>query len=309
MSYPKFTLDGKGGVGHHRLFYRMLNEKRHADVGPIFEEWSRDPVLSEGGSMLVSAEPIWRLGIGGGTSKKRRQRFLERVASYLDGFNVTVVAAFRRPDLFAASMYQELVRQHHIHMPSLSVWARDPDRYSPGYYLLSEYYLNLTLLGREFGHPLVFDYGNLSASGNVVPKFLSRLGVEAFESQGLGRSNSGLPHVETAIKNYANKYIPDFDHGVGYKFLSWMRSEDVYAEISSHFPSNATLWDSLSDQEAYLESRLADIAGLRRVSAGDPLPSLDEFETADLGGDVTPVSRVPEPVMAMVDDYFLEKRG
>lgn len=307
ISYPSFALDRKGGVGHHRVFYRMLNEKRHTEVSPIFDTWSRDPVLSEGGSMLLSAEPIWRLGIGSGTSKKRRQRFLERMASYLKEFNVTVVAAFRRPDLFAASMYQELVRQHHIHMPSLSVWARDPDRYSPGYYLLGEYYLNLTLLGREFGHPLVLDYGDLGVSGNIVPSFLSKLGVETFETEGLSRSNSGLPHIETAVKNYANQYISDFDHGVGYKFIDWMRSEDIYAEIVSHFPPDATLWDSLSDQENYVESRLADIAGVRRISGGNSLPSLDSFDNSDVGGEVNSVSHIPEPVVTMVDNYFMER--
>ena len=285
--------------GHHWLAHALAENGSvplPVDAVPLLAKRWLKKARRKHANVFISAEAFYRHVVGEGTYGEKRKRYLRLLADALDGFEVTAILVFRRPDDYIRSNYQERVtRSAHPIADFERFWRSG----QPGLH----YHLNAKLFKEVFSSLTCLIYEDLIASPDFFSQFFNALNIDVAGLDGVGVVRKSLCPVETRVKNFANKFLDN--RKAGKVFIDWMQSPEASACIRETYGTTEySLWPSHAAREEFLASRAEDIEKLRAEFFPDRerlFPPLKEGDTAP------PVPRLSQELKRMVLDYFGRK--
>ncbi len=198
--------------------------------------------------IVVSAEPFLRqiASRGEGADRAARRRvFLQRVADYFSGYDVTVSVYLRRPDKFAVSLYKENLVRSALASPFADYILQKSEAFDYGERLAPFHEL--------FGSVSLHSYEATVARG-LVPGFFADHGLPLSPDYKEERTRSGIGAVGALwlARAKANGGVDERDLQRRWDFLLSQASGEVLAD-----PEGADLWTSGAQRQAFLARSLA----------------------------------------------------
>jgi hypothetical protein len=201
LYYPDFVEIGRPTAASHHAF-------AHAIAGqpttPPFSESQIDAFVdlcakrSRAGTVLVSAEAIFRHEIGSGPFGDTHRAYIERLATRLRPIpDIVTVVCLRRQDTFAASMVQEHIKT--------TTMTRSLGQFGADFASFMDFEEHVDLYESAFGPGKVLIYERLMAGDGLVRNFFRELGVELSADEAAFRSfNPSLHPAVVLYKARAN---------------------------------------------------------------------------------------------------------
>lgn len=247
---------------HHVLAHTVAGEPTGLDADRIPDmvaRW-RDTADRTGGTVLLSAEPIYRHVLRKGRNNDwatARRRYLSRFARLLEPFEVEPVLVFRRPEDFARSSFQERVMQ-----TSQAPWGSFAEFRDQAVGRKIRYFRNARLLHDVFGALRVMTFEDLVRAGPVPHAFFGALGFDVTDLPEPGVVRRSLSPEETAVKLALVRrgYPPECNAAV----LDWLRAPGTAARIGEVFgPGPFGIWESAEALEAFRARTGPEVEKLR----------------------------------------------
>ena len=208
--YPSYTEIGLfDHYAHHHLAFAICGRKdkrlRDADAERFIDHIVRE--RRPGEKVLISAEPLYRLTLGGGPEVNRwrssaaaywdaREAFLERLRKYFPSDDVQILICLRRQDNFARSVYQERVKVTKYRDSFATFLHKDR--------AIFDYYRQVSLLAGIFPDITVVTFERLVADGNLHRAFFETIGIELFDTEDFPMANVSLPVEYVEFKRLLN---------------------------------------------------------------------------------------------------------
>ncbi|WP_300319010.1 hypothetical protein [Idiomarina sp.] len=258
--YPTYEpLSNKFKGGHHSIAHAIADDSRLLNVDEatsLVTLW-RHFCLRNGCALFVSAEAMYRQTLGEGKHSERREKYLERLAELFNGFDITVLIVFRRPDDYVRSWYQERVKSSLKKLPDFQAFRNSGLASGVNYSQAAKLFLS------NFRDVRGFIYEDLvSSSGNVVAGFLEQLGINVDGMERVKTVRKSLSVPQTVVKAYANEFIVNREHSK--KFSKWLKSEKGEDLLNQYFApeQHYSLWESGEARRNFIESRSDDLSKL-----------------------------------------------
>ena len=173
LIYPGYSpIVKKKQEAHHWLAHALAENESvplPAETVPLLARRWLKKARRKHSDVFVSAEAIYRHVIGAGTYAENRKRYLVRLAESLDGFEVTVILVYRRPDDYIRSIFQERVNRSAHPIPDFEKYYQSGQ---PGL----QYHLNATLFKEVFPSLICLIYEDLIASEDFFSQFFTDRG-------------------------------------------------------------------------------------------------------------------------------------
>jgi hypothetical protein len=179
LYYPDFAAIGRPSAGGHHAFANAIagqetkppfTEGQLVAFADLCASHSRDH------NVLVSAEPMFRHLIGGGSFWEGHRTYIERVADRLSAIvDIVPVVCLRRQDTFAASMVQEQIKTTSM-TRSLAQFAVDNAEFM-------DFEKHVDLYESVFGRAKVLIYERVIGGDGLLRNFFRELGVTLSEEE------------------------------------------------------------------------------------------------------------------------------
>lgn len=235
MWYPSYTEIGLfDHYAHHHLAFAISGRKdkklkdAHARRFIDFIDKERRP----GEKVLISAEPLYRLTLGGGPDVNRwrssaaaywdaREAFLERLREYFPFDDVQILICLRRQDSFARSVYQERIKVTKYRDSFATFLHKDR--------AIFDYYRQVALLARYFPKVEVVTFEQLVANGNLHAAFFNTMGIDLSETEDYPVANISLPVEFVEFKRLLNMTPIDPEHAkrIGQELVSMAANDQL----------------------------------------------------------------------------------
>lgn len=233
--YPTYDEIGLfGHYAHHHLAFAMsdndhkkLSEK---DARRFIEHIAKKRRSNE--KVLLSAEPLYRLTLGGGRSVHRfrsssaayweaRDRFVAGMREFFPLDDVEILICLRRQDRFARSVFQERVKVTKFNDSFSTFLHKDRS--------IFDYLGQIDVYARYFPKVKVAIFENLVATGDLHSAFFDLLGIDISFSEKRPVVNPSLPLEFVEFKRLLNRteIDPELAKKFGEKLLALAQSDAV----------------------------------------------------------------------------------
>lgn len=197
LHYPLLrTSDGRlRSNSHNPLAHQFAHQSRPDHYGPA---WLQQQLEAAGsGSLLLSAEALWRHGVGAETTSwvDRRRAYLERVANWFSPWPVEVVVVLREQAAFAHSVYLENI---------MKGTRRGRMAFNDFRSFLEQRHLqffeNLRLLESHLGPIHLLSYDEFATGNSLCHRFFKSLDVDTTDLAEPGRVRASLSYRQARLK-------------------------------------------------------------------------------------------------------------
>ncbi|MCF7943179.1 MAG: hypothetical protein K9L21_01970 [Spirochaetia bacterium] len=300
LVYPKAApiLYRMKQIHAHHWFAHAIAEKNRLQISEkklksFAKKWIKTAIQHDA-NLFISIEALYRHKLGTGSYQEKRKRYLERVSSLFGNAKVIAVLAFRRPDDYLSSYYQNSVIYSYKCLPDFMHFY--DEKIPKGL----EYYDNASLFQEVFDSITCLVYEDLASSNKFFTHFFAAMDIDVSSLKDVGIWKKGYNVPEIQVKNFANNYISSKKENR--RFLSWMRKPQITKTISESYQNSAySLWPSHEVRRQFLESRENDLKNLQETffpGRSALFPALRESDT------LPPVPPLPDNLKKMIFDYF-----
>lgn len=241
---------------------------------------------------FISSEAFYRHTVKGNSDFLHgRELYLNRLAQFLDGFNVTVVVVLRRPEDYIRSYYQEAILQAYKPNERISSFAS---------FRLKEmsrslrYGSNINLFAKIFPKIKVLLYEDLVSDGDLCNNFYGALGIRVDNEARVQSARVSLCPIQSKIKLFISSV--EYPKKRKFIYLKWIRSSAVSKLIEDFYGGEEfDFWESQAALDDFRQNVNPELDMIRKQWFPDreflfssvdkvkinPVPELDDrFKSA-----------------------------